>query len=386
MSTRNSKKLVFFEAPDFGFGPASAAINVIGRVKEEFNCTFIGFGASLALARQALSSGVEFIEIDTFYSEKWGEVLDLVPSGSPVVSITNLQFAEWAIAQGYRVGIIDTLFWMWDSFPPLLREALFYAAQSCFFEMHNSARENEKNLHVTYTAPIIDQRKIETPRQIYPRTAVIGLGGMSLPLDPALPFEYARWMLNHLLPLLFESEQVDQVQVIGGSPELKLAIPECFRLDSRVKSTGFLAPEDYRSCLLSSELLFLTPGLATVYETAFLGVRPIFLPGFNMSMVLQGYYLSRCFSPERNAIVEWPWMAELCPRLSSLREDEGVGLTSQMVRNTMRDNNSSRELFCRIEQCLQDRLIIFAGENEVNLFAGAVGLPSAVDIVRSYLG
>ena len=138
---------------------------------------------------------------------------------------------------------------------------------------------------------------------------------MAIAGEPKAADAYARWLLDIALPVVLEVTD-EPVHIVGGSPTLvELCAP--WAREPRVIVYGALGRRDYLELLGSTRFHLLTPGLSTIYESAELGLSPLFQPGANKSMVLQLDDLIPV-APERCA--PWSWAAETVPHLRRSRK------------------------------------------------------------------
>ncbi|EDN71329.1 hypothetical protein BGP_0799 [Beggiatoa sp. PS] len=382
MSTANRQ--VFFEAPDFGFGPISTTIELVSHLTEEFNCQIISSGNSLALAKASLAK-IAMHEVETFNSNGWVFVKNVIPPSSVIISNTNLPFAAWAIEQGHHVGVIDTLFWMWDSLPSELEQCLFYAAQYYFGHSKGHSNKYLNTLPVKMTRPFINETSwTDTCPNKRHGSVLISFGGMKVPIDPNLSKEYVRWILDNILPILFDSNQVTLVEIVGGMPDLHLVIQEKWRDDFRVQILGFLTPLAYRERLKSAQFVFISPGVNSIYETFTAKFAPFFLPAFSMSMIHQAYDLVRSLGYQH--IAQWPWVDEVRKQFIGCDEMTGVSIVSDTIRKTIKEGkNTATFLKAPIENYLSSIDSPIWSSQANNLNSVLQSLPRCEDIVRGEL-
>lgn len=132
MSTRSERVgSAFFEFPDFGFGPVSTSVALLEVTRLERDWHVVSTGAALRFCHEHMP-GLTYHDLDTSSPVGREAFRSIVPAGSLVVTNTNPEFASWAVRQGYDVGVIDTLDWMWNELPPDLAGARFHLAQTFF--------------------------------------------------------------------------------------------------------------------------------------------------------------------------------------------------------------------------------------------------------------
>jgi len=181
-----------------------------------------------------------------------------VTDNTLIISNTNPCFANWAVEQGYRVGVVDTLYWFWSEFPVGLHRVQFYAAQ-CYF-------------------------------------------------DPAKNQKQSR--------------------------------PREYETDPRIKFRGFLTRSIFQQLLVDSRYQLLTPGIATLFEANGLGISPLFLQGYNSTMIIPGSYLKRAGNSV-GQFCEWTFVQQVRDKWAPISEKDnnGVGIDNVCWFN----NNAERE-------------------------------------------
>lgn len=382
-STSNKLGPIYFEFPDFGFGPASTSLELISRLTCEFDCRVISTGAALELARVTFPE-LSSYDFDTFDAAGWPKLRAQLSPPAIIISNTNLPFAAWAVEQGYLIGLMDTLHWMWDEFPESLRMSFFHVAQY-YFGSSNIANRCADDLAPIYTKPIINESRWTVGRPaIQPGKALIAFGGMKLPLDAELPAKYVRWVLESVLSFLFESDRVNEAHIVGGMSGLEDLVPRMWRDDFCVRVHGPLSPSAYREALLSAEYQFLTPGLTSIYESQAANISPLFLPGFSMSQVLQAFHLRH--GANYAHIAEWPSASGIYLDLTSCSEEEGVRIVSEMIHRTISQGPESRKfLIHALQQYFATTTNTDGKRRFPSLLANSKGLRSIHEVVRDPL-
>jgi hypothetical protein len=332
MSTRPDSRLVFVEFPDFGYGPAAAAVTLVSELVHKYPWRIVSTGNAAAFAEAQLPE-VPHNDVETFHREGWERFRAIAPSGSVVLSVTNPDFAGWAVEAGYTVGVVDTLDWMWNALPVALGRARFRLIQAFFTRASLAGGRG-----VEVVQPLVDRTLWPPiPAARRPGTAVIGFGGMHLPFDPDLVARYTSWFLDAALPVLLEAG-VGRVIVAGGRADLsRLAGTWAGHPAMTIHPRLSRAP--FADLARSAEHLLLTPGLGSIYECAASGLTPFLQPGFNLSMALQSLQVERLGYEH---VCAWPWLGEVSSRLAQLSEHDGVQYLAGRIRRTIDDAGSER--------------------------------------------
>lgn len=339
-STRSDRRSVYLEFPDFGYGPASTLLSLIRPVIRDYDWHVVSTGSASAFALVQLP-GATLHELDTFQSSNWPMFASIAPPGAVVVSATNPGFAAWALENGYRVGIVDTLDWMWGSCDPALTDAAFHLVQFYFASAPPAGA-----LGRDHVRPIVDPAlwSATERRDPLPGTAVIGLGGMHLPGADDMVADYVRWLLAAVLPQLICEAGSQSVTVAGGRPDLADLVPGQWSAHPAVQVRTDLSQAEYAKVARSAEHLICSPGLASIYECAAGGLSPLWQPGFSMSMVIQCRHLASTGYPH---MASWPWMAEVAEHVGGLPEEEGVRYVAEHIITTIRDSDPSGECLAK---------------------------------------
>jgi hypothetical protein len=331
---RHDARPVYVEFPDFGFGPAAAALALINGVEEPYDWHLVSSGSAAAFAQAHLPNAAH-LQLDTFGRASRRQFRGLAASGSLTISITNPDFAAWAAGEGYAVGIVDTLDWMWPSLPAGVDQAQFHLTQLFFGDTAKAARPHPQ---AEVVRPIVDPSLWRIgDRQPSPGTAVIGFGGMHLPLrfGDRLVADYTRWLLGAALPILLDQSGIAKVSIVGGRPDLQNLVPPQWSDHPAVEVRPSLPQPLYSELLRSAKYLLLSPGLGSLYECAASGLTPLLQPGWNMSMLLQAYHL------ERNGyehLCPWPWLAEAAGDIGDLPEHQGLVYLARRIQQAIRED------------------------------------------------
>lgn len=335
-STRSDLPEVYLEFPDFGFGPASTLLSLLRPVARHYDLHIVSTGAAAEHVFAELPEAT-LHDLDTFHSEGWGAFEAIAPPGARVVSVTNPQFAAWAVGRGYCVGVVDTLDWMWGH-DPTLDGARFHLVQCPLVGVPTPPSGRRE-----YVRPIVDASlwSPETVLAPVPGDVVVGFGGMGLPGANDLVAQYTRWFLGAALPLLIELVPYAAVTVAGGREDLVNLVPGDWAAHPAVRVRPGLTQAEYARVVQRAEHLLCSPGLASIHECATAGLTPLWQPGFNMSMLLQMQQLA---DTRYEHLVVWPWMTEVAEYIEGMPEEEGVRHLAERIEYTIRSEDPDGEL------------------------------------------
>jgi hypothetical protein len=350
-------------------------MSLIRSLPELHNAVIISSGKSLQFAHSQLP-GHRVLELDTFKSADFAlkRLSEHVPPTALIVTNTNPFFAAAALDAGYQVGLVDTLAWMWPQLPASLQNLSFHIVQAALpgvatgqkFQMPRSA----------VTRPFIREDLWTSQRPSRLGVALIGLGGMSLPVDPSVPAAYATWVARRLVPQLLADDRVQRIEVAGGHPRLGELITAELGADPRVEVLGALPQDEYAMRLLSAEFQILTPGLTTIYEMAHARTTPCYLPGYNLSQLLQAHHLRHLAGYPM--VMEWPgtsqWIATLSAQPLLRAEESALDLTRRGLQNSQ-------------ESPFADQVGAYLGHPTPHMPMALAGpdLPSVADALRAEL-
>lgn len=330
MSTRFESPPVYLEVPDFGYGPASAMLAMLDPIADRHQWHVVSTGRAARFVGRQLPH-VKLHDVDTFTADRWDDFLSIAPPGAAVLSVTNPHFAGWAAAHGYRVGIVDTLDWMWARRPYGVDLARFHLVQSYFGMVPG---------HIGCEAikPIIDTA-VWSPAgrsaQAAPGTALVGFGGMTMPTQAEQTARYVQWFAAAALPALVEHGGCTEVTVVGGRADLADLLPPWWRRDRRVTVVPGTDRRTYAKLVQSTEHQVLAPGLGSIYECAAARLAPLFQPGFSMSMILQTRALRQAGYPH---LATWGNISGISADLAGVSELTGLRRASEIIDRTVNDD------------------------------------------------
>jgi len=336
LAADSSRPGIFLEVPDFGFGPAATALAAIRQVIYQYDWTVVSTGNAAAFLRNELPSATH-LELDTWKSSQWPAFNRLAPRKAIVISSGNPLFAEWAIGEGYRVGHLDALDWMWTEERRELTDAEFRIAQAYYGTLNRFSSETRE-----IARPMVDVDIWS--EQIGPaqsRTGLIAFGGMSLPGYEDLVTDYARWILTAGLRSLIEHYDCTRVAIVGGRSDLPWLVPPNWREHPRVQTLSRVSRRDYARLVRQSEYLLVSPGLATIYECYVSNTRPVYQPGFNYSMILQ---LRDLIAAGYSNAITWPWHKQFVNSIAGIPEVAGLQLLQAQISESIHDDVAGIQL------------------------------------------
>jgi hypothetical protein len=319
---RSAPPRLYAEVTDFGYGPAHALITALKGWDDAPATTIFSSGNAAKLLRRALPS-TELVELDCSRPAAWHAFVRHVPAASPVLTLSP-SFARFASGSGYRVGLVDQLDWMWHQHANTTSQFVFHIIQAYFgMDLGRQARHGE------LVSPIVDPCFTSRgSRAEVTNSALLGFGGMSMMGRTNAADGYFHWILDSALPILLDEGGCETVVIVGGREDLRSLAPARWRRDRRLSFITAVPPDDYAQLLCCSRHQLLTPGLATIYECAALGIAPLLGPGLNKSMLLQLDDLARL---GYRHIVRWPFHDELCHQVRRLPQPEALPRISNAV-------------------------------------------------------
>lgn len=326
---------VIIEVADFGFGPATTALAAVRLIRNDFSLRVVSTGNAGLLLRQELPHAAHY-ELNTWDPTRWDDFRKLVPQDSVVViSVANPPFATWALRQSYRVGLLDSLDWLWpDDEEDLLSLAEFHLVQAYYGRQTSRAIRKRQ-----WVRPVVDP-KIWPSGQHLARsgTSVVAFGGMNVPGQETLVARYVRWLLPATLDVLINEWGSHQVTIVGGRPDLESLVPLRWRRHPALQVRVGMARANYAALIRSAEHLVLTPGLASIYECMIENIQPIYQPGFNLSMIIQ---LDDLMAAGYPYAIAWPWQSKTVQSARGLAESDGLRVVAAHITQTITSDDDS---------------------------------------------
>ncbi|MFM7363345.1 MAG: hypothetical protein ACKO11_02330 [Cuspidothrix sp.] len=343
MSTKNNHHCIYLEFPDFGFGPASTSANLIAYLQQSINCKIISTGFALDFVRKIYPQ-IEYLDVNTTNERELYHITEAVPRNATIISNTNPGFALWASKYGYKVFVVDTLFWMWGLLPDILDKTNSYIVQHYFGDnLTNPSLVNFNISELVYAKPMINFERWE--RKTVSTTSndvLIAFGGMGNPYSSTFEREYASWILDTILPIIVNHKNIQKIHIVGGGIDKDLLMQDIYNYSSNLIIHGAISPNDYQRLVTSSKLHFITPGLTSIYESVVAGIAPLFLPGSNVSQIIQSVHLKKF--TDYNHIIFWSRSNEIFDAVTSVSEEEGMEILVEYIRKIIKNSDNDRRL------------------------------------------
>ncbi|MFI6910398.1 hypothetical protein ACIBKY_54770 [Nonomuraea sp. NPDC050394] len=350
---------IYVDVPDLGFGPASTALAVLAAIPDD-GVHILATGES---ARHLLRErpGCTHHDVNTLRPPSCSGV---VPPGALIVSITNPEFAAWALEQGHEVGVVDVLPWLW----PLSRPAAepdparlrFHLVQAGFGPLP----------HGEPVAPVVDRalwRRSAPPR---PDLAVIGFGGMGMRGADHPLGAFARWLLAAALPVLVDRAHV---VVAGGAADLAALLPPGWARHPAVEVRPAVPAAGYATLLCTAGQVLIPAGMSTLHECASAGIAPFVQPGWTISTMLAAQRLAEDGYPHA---CRWPGQREAFAQVLGRPEPELIARAARIVAGGMADPDF---LTAALRRFLE------RGAEHVPLPLVHAGLPRAADRLAEHV-
>lgn len=362
------KSSIFFEFPDFGFGPASSVVSIMHSLKSFDKIGLLSIGSALDYVSQQFPQ-IEKFSVNTMEPNCYKEVMNKIPKGTRILSNTNPEFADWAINNGYKVVVWDILDWMWNDAVPVVEKSHAYITQY-YYGPYRRSHIPENRVIVRPAFP----KHVTQPIHTKVNDVLIGFGGMGNPYSRTLESSYVDIVLPALIESLKQCCDDFRVHVVGGLVNSKM--PH----DVELITHGPLPKDDYLHLLLTCRYKFLTPGVMSIYECIEYEQKPFFLPGSNVSQVLQATDL---FNRTRYMHM-WHWQDQegLVKKLENLSEKDGIYYMEKEVIKGVGNKTIFENIFkTRVEQ------YITSSDSEVNQLKSIhddwFQYPSSESIIRS---
>ncbi|GAA1017391.1 hypothetical protein Aple_032920 [Acrocarpospora pleiomorpha] len=307
---------IYVEVPNLGFGPAVTALRALARIPAE-DVHVLATGDS-ARFLQRERPAYTWHDADTLWPQGCA---GLLPPGSLVVSVTNPEFAAWAVEQGHEVGVVDVLDWMW----PLARPAALPDPARLRFHLVEAGFARPR--HGEPVAPLIDHELWSEPAQPRSGLAVVAFGGMAMPGGADHVGAFARSFLFTALPVLVEAG-LAHVVVVGGSRDLVDLVPPRWRAHPAVEVRAAVPPAEYAALLRSARHVLIPAGMSTLHECAAARITPFVQPGCTISTVLATERLSARSYPY---VCRWPGQSAALAPVLGRPEPELIERAAELV-------------------------------------------------------
>ncbi len=243
---------IYLEAPCFGFGPISTSVSVANSLQKEYDIYFITYGEALQFLQK--STTYAYIEVDTRSEQEFNKISNVASKDDLFIVNTNIEFGTFLLQNDYKVLIIDTLYWMWNSAPleyinhPYFIYQTYYGASVRDFPRHEECR------------PLINYDLWTESVRCKKSSALISFGGMSEPGDNTYIVNSAKAIIESIVDCL--PEYITDIYVVGGLFDKK----QFFDDSIKIHIVGCVDANEFHTVACECKYIFLSPGLTSVYE------------------------------------------------------------------------------------------------------------------------
>lgn len=301
-------KKLYIESPCFGFGPISTSLSIAKKLEQEYEIIFVTYGEALDYLKECKS--YKYLEIDTRVEEGFYDLQKKLTMDDCIIVNTNIELSCFLLERGYRVLVIDTLYWMWNHVP---RE---YVENSNIITQVYYGRGIGKLELKEECRPIIDYNVWTKNGLKKSDCALISLGGMSEPIDADFIIKKAKLMIDKIVDNLPNS--VNTVYVIGGLFGKKTYGDN----QKNIEILGTINNIRHRELVEKCKYLFYSPGLTSLYELLASGRLMCLLPGLNVSQIYQNYDFYHFF--DYPYCMMWKEHKDLIKHFNEVPEIEGL--------------------------------------------------------------
>lgn len=302
-------RTLLFHAEPFGFGPASLAASVAGKLRrmlpEGHEIAFLGNGVAHQLARvsrafdRVISCGERCADSIEAPGGALGDVAYFLTAMSP----TGVRFAR---ERGYRCGYVDALFWFFDALDPVLCEVDDYFVQKLGDTRAHQARLaffHPNMEEVGWILPDTPSRQellamvhgfARSPHELKlfrdlalergEKPLVVTFGGVDNFFHSGS--DYPQTICRLLLPILQRRYPGRDILLLGGGQRIARLQEELPHPGGRLWS-GTVPPEWSFHLVSTAVEVFFSAGLSAFVEVASRRTRAFFLPPQNYSQWLQ---------------------------------------------------------------------------------------------------
>ena len=309
---------------NFGYGPACGLLDSIQSAAGSYDWQFFSTGQALSLLARCMPRAF-LTDMNPRDRGAWTHLLaSLPPESDPILVVSYPALAAFLLKHGHTVLHIDQLAWMWaaEGVSELNSSTQAGLTQVIQWYFGESSIHSDRGTEVRPILPLgITEISCRDPD---PSRVLLAFGGMAVAGVSDSSDSYALWITRQVLKALDQTLKGARIVVVGGSPTFIAAARSRF---PGVTFLAGLARREYLTLVGASGHQILTPGLASIYEADALQLAPLFLPGTNKSMLLQGAAL---FERGYEGTSEWEWQRSL---LAAIRhEPEEQSLLDEVAR------------------------------------------------------
>lgn len=328
-------KTVCVTAEAFGYGPIITCVNVIKKVSEKTNISFVFLGSGVAL-EQAEMSGlfIDYVECETYLEEELKKQ-EVFRNAEWIISFENIVGAVLGVRENKHVLYVDNLFWMWDSIPKELNEVDAYFATETMNLDKNIKRIGAQIKRLFRVGPLRQFYQAEV--QKVDNRILINLGGAESFLEDydTIQSVYSVILKNFINALKYSF--AGEIVVCGGNR----IITELRKMSlDRTVIFKSLANNEYLKILMTSKYLIMSPGVGNFYELMNTDQKAYMLPPINYSQFLQlRAYLKDDVGISALNWDSFDWYIEVA---DYLEEKEGVELVQRNSEQFLQDEEAQK--------------------------------------------
>lgn len=301
-------KKLYIEAPCFGFGPISTSLTIAKKLEKEYDITIITYGESLDYLKKC--SSYKYLEIDTRDENVFSDLLKIITMDDFVIVNTNVELSCFWLERGYKVLVVDTLYWMWNKVPEEYINNQNMITQVYFGRKIGQLPQKKE------CRPLIDYniwKKNDVKKSDY---VLISFGGMAEPVEGDFVLKNAQLIIDKIVENL--PENVKKVYVIGGLFSKR----QYEYKDICIEILGSVNNVRHRELVEECKYLFYSPGLTSIFELLYSNRLFCLLPGLNVSQIYQIYDFHNYF--EYPFCIMWREYEELVKHFDEMPELEGL--------------------------------------------------------------
>lgn len=359
-------KKLYIESPCFGFGPISTSLTIAKKMENEYEIIFVTYGEALDYLKECTS--YRYLEIDTRVEGGFYDLQKELTLEDYIIVNTNIELSCFLLERGYKVLVIDTLYWMWNHVPQE------YVQNNSIITQVYYGRGIGKLELKEECSPIIDYNIWTNKVVKKDDCALISFGGMSEPLNADFILENAKKMIDKIVVNLPDS--VNTVYVIGG-----LFNESSYVMNHRcIKIMGMVNNIKHRELVEKCKYLFYSPGLTSLYELLASERLMCLLPGLNVSQIYQNYDFYQFF--EYPYCIMWKEHRKLISYFDRSSELEGLDyLHNYLLNEASLDDIDISAIISEYTYAVDNNLDVIKKEKREKLF----NHKSVDELVSEYL-